>query len=255
MRSGTPSRRITERADGCSTPRTVARRHAPVGAAPSVTLVALFEPRVAEVVVTVALPETLLVVLQQREPGDPLGALPEVQVRDEQPHRPAVLAGQRAPLVRPDDPRLPAADVLQRQGRGVPGRGRGEHEPRLRRGRRRIEQHVHGDPAEAGVELRPRRDAVDVALVLRLRQRVKVGPAPGVLVVDEAVDGHRPAVGIESRGHLGGQDREVLARVVLAGWEPRVALGVAPADEASGSHGMSLAYRDASWGAPGVLLD
>src|SRR4051812_46516747 len=105
MRSGTASRRITDRGDGCSTVRTVARRHAPVGADASVTLVALLEPGVAEVVVTVALPEPLLVVLQQREPGAPLGALPEVQVGDEPPPRPAVLAGQRAPLVRPDDPR------------------------------------------------------------------------------------------------------------------------------------------------------
>src|SRR5271166_2077947 len=47
----------------------------------SVALVALLEPRVAVVVVAVDLPEARLVVVQQTQPGHPLRALPEVQVR------------------------------------------------------------------------------------------------------------------------------------------------------------------------------
>src|SRR4051794_35013580 len=114
---------ITDRSVGCSTARTTAVRHPPDGAR-SVTLVPLLEPRVAEVVVAVALPEPLLVVLHERQPGDPLRALPEVEPRDEQPHRAAVFARERTSFVRPHDPRLPVPDLLQRQVRRVT-RGRG----------------------------------------------------------------------------------------------------------------------------------
>src|SRR5262249_56923914 len=51
----------------------------------SVTGVPLLFPRVAVVVVAVALPEAGAVFLQQLNPAHPLGALPEVEMRDEQP--------------------------------------------------------------------------------------------------------------------------------------------------------------------------
>src|SRR6476659_7748975 len=51
----------------------------------SVALVPLLLPGISPVVVAVALPEPLLVVVEQAQPGDPLGALPEVQVGDQQP--------------------------------------------------------------------------------------------------------------------------------------------------------------------------
>ena len=73
------------------------RRDAPrdAGRARSVAPVPLLPPRVAVVVVAVALPEAGLVLQRQRQAADPLRALPEVQVRDEQPRRAAVL-GRRA---------------------------------------------------------------------------------------------------------------------------------------------------------------
>src|ERR1700712_1247115 len=76
----------------------------PVGA--SITLVPLFGPGIAAIVVAVAFPEALLVVIHQGDLGNPLGALPEVQVRHDHPDRPAVLPGQRLALVGPDHPRL-----------------------------------------------------------------------------------------------------------------------------------------------------
>src|SRR5215213_2328856 len=101
MRSATSRRSSTERGIGRRTPATVAVRHPPRGASgpplpsssgtgssitgASVTLVPLLPPRVAEIVVTVLLPETGLVARHQGQLGDPLRALPEVQVRDEQP--------------------------------------------------------------------------------------------------------------------------------------------------------------------------
>src|SRR5215213_8232825 len=95
IRSWTSSRSFTERWIGRRTPATIAVRQAPVGAsgtpAPSrpasVTLVPLLPPRVAAVVVAVLLPEPGLVPGHEGEPADPLGALPEIQVRHQQPDR------------------------------------------------------------------------------------------------------------------------------------------------------------------------
>ena len=152
---------------------------------------------------------------------------------------------QRLALVGPDDPGLAAGDVLERQVGGVAG-GRGREHVRRRRQRLgRLEQQIDAHPAEAGVELRPGRDAVDVAVVLRLRQLVHVLPRPGVRVFDQPVDGHRPRLGDEVRGHLGGQHRPVVADVVLAGWQPRVARRPVPAKEAAcGSGHVPMRVRD-----------
>src|SRR6187549_2029704 len=97
-------RSSTARGLGCRTSRTTPVHQEPVGAprhprmAVSVTLVPLFLPRVAPVVVAVALPETLLVVVEQGQPRHPLRALPEVQVRHEQSHGTAVVARERCPV-------------------------------------------------------------------------------------------------------------------------------------------------------------
>src|SRR4051794_5409631 len=119
MRSAMSRRSSTERWIGRRTPATVAVRHPPRGAsgtpapstsACSVTLIPLLPPRVAQVVVAVLLPEAGLVAGHQRELGDPLRALPEVEVRDEQPDRAAVLDGQRLAVELSDHPRLAARD-------------------------------------------------------------------------------------------------------------------------------------------------
>src|SRR3954454_1853423 len=122
MRSAMSSRSSTERWIGRGTPATVAVRHPPRGAsgtpAPStsaalVTLVPLLPPRVAQVVVAVLLPEARVVARHQRELADPLGALPEGEVRDDHPHGAAVLHRQRLAVDLPHHPRLPPGDVLQ----------------------------------------------------------------------------------------------------------------------------------------------
>ena len=90
---------------GRETTRAVFHGLAPVAAVMrSVALVALLEPRVAAIVVAVALPEAGFVVVEQLQTGDPLGALPEVEVRDQQTGRAAVFgrrAGRRRPPTRP----------------------------------------------------------------------------------------------------------------------------------------------------------
>src|SRR5687768_7675283 len=109
IRSATSRRSMTARGNGRVTSVTVALRQPPSGArgrpAPSgsVTLVPLLAPRVTAVVVAVLLPEAGLVAGEQRQLADPLRALPEVEVRDEQAHGAAVLDGQRPPVELPHD--------------------------------------------------------------------------------------------------------------------------------------------------------
>src|SRR3954453_18270195 len=124
MRSRTSSRSSTASSTGWRTSRTTPVHHGPFGAAgqpcicvvvTSVPLVALLEPGVAVVVVAVALPEALLVVVEQGQPGHPLRALPEVEVWHQQPDRTAVLSRQRPAVVGPHHPGLAVSDVRERQ--------------------------------------------------------------------------------------------------------------------------------------------
>src|SRR3954462_4465791 len=81
----------------------------------SIPPIALLFPWVAVVVVAVGLPEAGLVVVAQLEAADPLRALPEVQMRDQQPRRAAVLGLERLPPVLVGDPRPAAGQILERQ--------------------------------------------------------------------------------------------------------------------------------------------
>src|SRR3954451_2989303 len=88
-------------------------------AASSVAAVPLLFPRVTVVVVAVVLPEARLVGVAQLEAADPLGALPEVDVRDEQPGGAAVFRLERLARVLVGNPGLPARQVFERQVRCV----------------------------------------------------------------------------------------------------------------------------------------
>src|SRR3954471_17351155 len=81
----------------------------------SVPRIALLFPRVAVVVVAVGLPEAGLVVVAKLKAADPLRALPEVQMRDQQPRRAAVLGLKRLTAVLVGDPRPATDQVLERQ--------------------------------------------------------------------------------------------------------------------------------------------
>src|SRR5262245_30633864 len=81
----------------------------------SIATVALLLPGVSVVVVAVGLPKAGPVVVAQLEPAHPLGALPEVEVRDEQAGGAAVFGRDRLALVLVGDPGLAAGDVLERQ--------------------------------------------------------------------------------------------------------------------------------------------
>src|SRR5690348_256205 len=70
----------------------------------SVALITLFKPRVSTVVVAERLPEAGLVGLGEVQASDPLRALPEVQVWDEQAGGPSVLGLEVVAVVAVDDP-------------------------------------------------------------------------------------------------------------------------------------------------------
>src|ERR1700730_11446525 len=65
--------------------------------------VALLAPGIGAVVVPVALPEAELISLDDADPLEPLGALPEVFPRHEAAQREAVLGGEVDAVVKPDD--------------------------------------------------------------------------------------------------------------------------------------------------------
>src|SRR5262245_6825010 len=81
--------------------------------------VALFSPWVPIHVIAVGLPETRLIRITQAEAAPPLGALPEVQVRHQQPRGAAVLGLKWPAVIAECHPRLAAGDVLEWQVRGV----------------------------------------------------------------------------------------------------------------------------------------
>src|SRR3954470_17303893 len=81
----------------------------------SVALITLLKPGIPAVVISERLPEAGLVLLGEGETADPLGALPEVQMRDQQARRTAVLGFEVISVELVDDPRLATGDVVDRQ--------------------------------------------------------------------------------------------------------------------------------------------
>ena len=134
--------------------------------------------------VAVALPEAWGIVGAQLKGAQPLRALPEVEVRDEQADRAAMLGLERLAIVAVGDPRLPAGEVVKRQVRGVAAVRVGHHEGGA--GLEPVEQRVDRDAGPCRVELRPLCDAVDVDGDLLVGQGGQLVPRPA--------GGHRAVV-------------------------------------------------------------
>src|SRR5207302_5977114 len=200
----------------------------------SVTLIALFEPRVAPVVVAVLLPKPRLVVVEELQPGHPLGALPEVEVGDEQPGRTTVLDRKGPPVVAPYDPRLAIGHVGQGQVGGVARVPNGQDVCRGRQRPGQGQQGVDRHAPEADTQLGPGGDAVNVALEGGRGKGVHLIPGPGLVLLDQPFDGEGPGVGRQPGCRLGGEDGPVAPDVVLAGREPGVPRAPVSATEASG---------------------
>src|SRR4026208_397916 len=80
---------------------------------------ALFLPRISVVVVAVALPEAELVVVEELQTADPLRALPEIALGDEQAERIAVLRLERLAVERVREQDVVVIEDGQRQVGGV----------------------------------------------------------------------------------------------------------------------------------------
>src|SRR6266516_4359721 len=179
----------------------------------SVAPVPLLQPRVSAQVVAVGLPEAGLVLVAELEPANPLRALPEVEVGDEQPRRAAVLRVEGLAVVAVGDPRLAVGDVLKRQVRRVPAVAEGHHVRRFVLDV--LQKRVDGDAFPDRGELRPLRDAVDVLRDRLARQLPELVPGPADRL-GATPDRERPLLERRVRRGPGGQDREVV-RQVLAG--------------------------------------
>src|SRR5919198_3786963 len=127
---------------------------------PSVAPVALLFPRVTVVVVAGAFPEAGLVVVTELDSAHPLRALPEVQVRDEQPRRTAVLGLEGLAVEFIGDPGAATRHILQ----GKVGRVAAVAPRRdvlalgLNPAKERVERHSR----PRGIELGPLGNAMDV---------------------------------------------------------------------------------------------
>src|SRR5262245_45789551 len=77
-----------------------------------VTVVPLFAPRIAVAVVTIHLPESRLVVVHEAQAPDPLGGLPEIEMRHQEARGPAVLGCERLAVVFPDHVCLSVQHIL-----------------------------------------------------------------------------------------------------------------------------------------------
>src|SRR3954466_2194627 len=136
---------------------------------PNSEAVALFLPVVRVVVVAVALPEPRLVGGEELQAAQPLGALPEVTRRDDEPERPAVLGLERFAVGFPRDQRLVVLERLERDVGGEALLRVGEHEARARLRSDERRELTPVDAAEARVEPAPTRDAGNVDRSSRLR--------------------------------------------------------------------------------------
>src|SRR5688572_12315981 len=98
------------------------------GASPPV---AFFAPGVAVHVVAVLFPEARGVGGAELDAADPLGALPEVQARDEAAEGPAVVGGEVLAVPRVGEDAVFAQERVQRDVHGEPGLAVAHDEPRL----------------------------------------------------------------------------------------------------------------------------
>src|SRR5687767_9195016 len=75
------------------------RRGWPADESVSVTLVTLLPPRIAINVIARLLPEARLVLVDEAQAPDPFGALPEIEMRHQEPRRSAMRGRERQALI------------------------------------------------------------------------------------------------------------------------------------------------------------
>src|SRR5216683_763859 len=178
----------------------------------SVAGVPLFPPRISVHVIAVGLPEAGLVLVEELEAAHPLGALPEIQMRDEQPRRAAVLGIERLAVIAERQPGTPAGDVVDREVGAVATVAEGKHECRLGCGL--LEQRVDRYGLPLGVELGPPGHAMNVGRDGLGGQRAHLLPGPRLNHLAGLADGERPRLGGNVRRRASRQDGKVMGYVL-----------------------------------------
>src|SRR5437867_1591403 len=166
----------------------------------------LLFPWIGVHVIAVLLPESRWIHVEELEGAQPLGRLPEVELRDHQAHRPAMIRLDVAPVVLEGEQHVVVPEILERRVGGVVGIGVLENPLRLQ-----PRLHLLHDPPGRHtfpfvVELRPAGHAVDARAHGHARQPPEFLPRPGHLAFDEPEAPERPARGVEARGEPVGED-------------------------------------------------
>src|SRR3954447_457344 len=200
---------------------------------------ALFLPRVGVVVVAVPLPEAELVVVEELQAADPLAALPEVLLRDEEAERVAVLQLERLAVERVREQDIVVVQDRERDIGGVALLGVGHDVGRGRPDLGEAEDLLDRNSLPVRVELCPAGHAMDVRVDGLAGQRLELVPAEGERVVDLAVDLEVPGREVGPRDRAVVEDRELVG-LVLAGWNSVGGRGIhLPAAEEAFEHRVS----------------
>ena len=179
----------------------------------------LFLPRIGVVVVAVALPEAELVVVEELEATDPLAALPEIPLRDQQPERVAVFGLERRPAERVGQQDVVVIEDRERDVGGVALLGMRDDVCRVRADAGHLEDRLDGDALPVGVELRPAGHAMDVGVDGLARQGLELVPGQGERRIHLAPDLEIPFRQVDVRDRAVVEDGELVG-LVLTGRDP-----------------------------------
>src|SRR5207247_3942024 len=130
------------------------RRDLPLQRVHLVAAVALLFPRIAPDVIAVRLPEPGTIAIDDAQRPEPLRALPEIEMRHDEPRRTAVIWRQRLAVVLVGDERLSVHRVGEQEIRGVAAVALGDESERVRCEFDVLEERVDAHAAPPRVELR-----------------------------------------------------------------------------------------------------
>src|SRR5207245_10515044 len=158
-------------------------------AGPSVPAVAFLFPGITMNVVAELFPEPRLVFLHEPKPADPLGALPEIEMRHDQSRRPAMHRLERLVVELVGNERLPLRHFVEGNIGRVAAGGIGHHDLAGRVELNRLEQGIDADAEPLHVELGPLGNTADVNRVGLGWQLCKLSPLPGHRLANQPIRG------------------------------------------------------------------
>ena len=168
-------------------------------------------------VVPVLLPEAGRIHVEEFERPHPLGALPEVELGNDQAAGAAVVGFQVPAVVLQRQQRVVIHQLLEGEVGGVIRVGVDHDRDRLRLDAHVLQQLSDVNPLPAIVQQGPVRDAVDIRGDLHPRELQEFLPGPGGLLLHQAETAEGPLPKINARGRPVGQHRPLLGQA-LARW-------------------------------------